>query len=315
MDINNERKISVIIPVYNKAAFIEDCVNGILGQDFDNFEIVAVDDGSTDESGAVCDRLAAADQRMRVLHTENGGVTAARRRGVEHARGRYIMFVDADDTLMPHAMRTLYDCIEREQADEVIGTFCTQHGDRSPVVYTGFAEAEPLIRAIISNKNRFCVLWGIIFRREILDGCLDTPREIIEGEDKMMQVKVLMKRPKVFFCKDCVYMYNIGLPNDRRQTVERLQLYDQLLYEVLHRWSGEEGERLEEAFSLHQVKEYEYLLRTGNLSNASRYKQAMHPMKGRLPLYEKMIYMLPPRMARCLAKVFKYVVVKLYHNV
>lgn len=308
-------KISIIIPVYNKEEYIEDCVHAILLQDFDSFEVVAVDDGSTDQSGAICDRLAAEDERVRCFHIPNGGVTAARRYGLEHSSGQYLMFVDADDKLMPHAMQTLYDTIERTHADEVIGTFCTQYGEHSPVVYKGFAEPERLIRAIISNKNRFCVLWGIIFKREILEGCLDTPREIIEGEDKMMQVKVLIKHPKVFFCQDCVYLYSVGLPNNRRQTVERLQLYDKILYQVLGRWSGEEGKRLEEAFSLHQVKEYEYLLRAGNLSDARRYKQGMLPMKGRLPLYEGLVYRLPPRIARCLAKLFRFVVLKLQHHV
>ena len=235
-------KISIVIPIYNKAAYIRPCMESLLEQDFDDFEIVAVDDGSTDGSGDLCDELAQETPRIHVIHTPNGGVTAARRVGVEQAQGRYIVFVDSDDVLMPHALKTLYDTIEQTQADEVVGTFCTQDGTLSPKVYEGWTPVEPLIQAIITGKNRFPVLWGIIFRKELLEDCLDTPRDIIEGEDKLMQVKVLMKQPKVFFIKDCIYRYTLGLPNSRQHTLERERLYDDLLRQG--RIDVEVGERI-----------------------------------------------------------------------
>ena len=86
-------EISVIIPVYNKEAYVERCFRQLMAQDFDSFEVVAVDDGSTDRSGEICDKMAQQDQRIRIIHTENGGVTAARRRGMEESQGKYIMFV------------------------------------------------------------------------------------------------------------------------------------------------------------------------------------------------------------------------------
>ena len=116
-------KVSIVIPVYNKTAFISSCIESLLQQDFDDFEIIAVDDGSTDDSGKICDDKAAQDARIRVIHTENGGVTAARRKGVEQAAGEYIMFVDADDQLLPDAIQILYTAITVNHADEVIGRF------------------------------------------------------------------------------------------------------------------------------------------------------------------------------------------------
>ena len=84
-------KVSIVIPVYNKAEYICNCLKSILQQDFEDFEILVVDDGSTDDSGRICDEEAAQDSRIRVIHTENGGVTAARRKGVEQAVGEYIL--------------------------------------------------------------------------------------------------------------------------------------------------------------------------------------------------------------------------------
>lgn len=90
-------RISVIIPVYNVAPYLGDCINSLLAQSFADFEVLLVDDGSTDGSGAICDAFAEKDARLIVLHQENGGVCSARNRGIDHARGEFIVFVDADD--------------------------------------------------------------------------------------------------------------------------------------------------------------------------------------------------------------------------
>ena len=91
--------ISVIVPVYNVEAYLEKCVNSILHQTYENIEVILIDDGSTDNSGAICDALAADDSRIKVLHKSNGGVSSARNLGISVASGAYICFVDSDDWL------------------------------------------------------------------------------------------------------------------------------------------------------------------------------------------------------------------------
>ena len=298
-------EISIVIPVYNKAEYIGHCLEGLLQQDFSSFEIICVCDGSTDNSADICDQWAARDERVRVIHKDNGGVTAARRRGVEEASGRYILFVDADDELLPHALQTLYDAIEQHQADEVVGTFRLHTGEASPVVYTGSVEPDALIRTIITGKNHFPILWACIFRKEILENTLDTPREIIEGEDKMMQVKVLMKQPKVYFINDCVYQYTAGLPNNRRHTLEREKLYDDILREVLApRWST-----FLSAFVLHQLKEYERFIAEGNDEvRTSYYQHVIGSLPTDIPLYDRVVWLLPPFLARPLISLYRWTI-------
>lgn len=295
-------RISIIIPVYNKAGYIEACLRSLLQQPFDALEVVCVDDGSTDGSGLICDRMAREDSRVSVVHTANGGVTAARRRGWEACRGRYVMFVDADDGLLPGALQLLYDAIERSGADEVVATFRTHDGLQSPVAYEGFVDAAPLIRAIITGKNRFPVLWSIIFRREVLDGVLDTPRDIVEGEDKLMQVKLLMKQPKVFFIREPAYVYTLGVPNSRRHTLQHERLYDALLGEVL-------APRMDEfrtAFALHRLKEYERFIHDG-LTNVGSdyYREALGTLPAGLPLYDRLVFALPPVLARPVVMLYR----------
>lgn len=297
--------ISIIIPVYNKAEYLESCLKSLLTQAFSDFEIVCVDDGSTDASGDICDRMASDDSRIRVLHTDNGGVTAARRRGWEACLGRYVMFVDADDGLLPGALQMMYDTIEREGADEVIATFRTHDGIQSPVVYEGFVEPEPLIRDIITSKNRFPVLWSIIFRREVLDGVLDTPREIIEGEDKLMQVKLLMKQPRVFFIAQPAYIYTLGLPNSRSHTLGHEMLYDKLLELSI----GNRSQEFNVALTLHKLKEYERFIFDGNDSvRDAYYLSAIGKPSSVIPLYDRVVFMLPPVLARPVIKMYRKII-------
>lgn len=116
IDMDDQIKVSIIVPVYNAAARLTGCVDSILDQTFGAFELILVDDGSDDGSGALCDRYAA-DPRVRVLHKQNGGPGQARNSGIRLARGEYIGFVDADDSVSPEYLKTLYDTAVRAGAD------------------------------------------------------------------------------------------------------------------------------------------------------------------------------------------------------
>lgn len=96
---DNQPKISVIVPVYNVEKYLRRCIDSILAQTFTDFEVLLIDDGSTDTSGKICDEYAEKDNRVRVFHKKNGGVSSARNKGLDNARGEWICFVDADDWL------------------------------------------------------------------------------------------------------------------------------------------------------------------------------------------------------------------------
>ena len=155
-------EISVVIPVYNKEAYVKRCFRQLMAQDFDSFEVVAVDDGSTDRSGEICDKMAQQDQRIRIIHTENGGVTAARRRGMEESQGKYIMFVDSDDELLPGALRTMHQTIEESGADEVIATYYDQYGQRYDTGRRGFVEGEGIIHDCCGESSSVVNCWKVV---------------------------------------------------------------------------------------------------------------------------------------------------------
>ena len=125
--------ISVIIPVYNVAPYLERCLDSVAAQTWENLEVWLVDDGSTDGSLALCEARAEQDSRFRVLRQANAGVSAARNRGMDHAAGQYLQFVDGDDFLPPDATENLARTAAATGADLVVGRFWRVAGGRAAV--------------------------------------------------------------------------------------------------------------------------------------------------------------------------------------
>lgn len=109
--------LSIVVPVYNVAPYLRKCVDSLLLQDYSDYEIILVDDGSTDECPVICDSYAAEHDNIRVIHRENGGLSVARNSGIEVAQGEYIMFVDSDDYIEPNVLNALMTQIEHERLD------------------------------------------------------------------------------------------------------------------------------------------------------------------------------------------------------
>lgn len=122
-------KISVIVPVYNTERYLEECVQSILNQTYSEIEVILVDDGSTDGSGEICDRFAAKDQRVKVIHQKNSGLSGARNSGLDVCSGLYITFVDADDALDRCFLEVLYRNITDNNCDIAICSYQLYYGD------------------------------------------------------------------------------------------------------------------------------------------------------------------------------------------
>lgn len=163
--------ISVIVPVFNVAGYLPQCVDSILSQDYGNLEVILIDDGSTDGSGEICDRYAALDSRVRVIHQKNGGAAAAKNAGLRLATGEYLAFADSDDYLEPDAYGFLMKVLLETGADAVQGSFRE--------VYRNRAEEQRISEEILEGydyllrfpKDFSCaLLWNKLYRRALFDG-------------------------------------------------------------------------------------------------------------------------------------------------
>jgi glycosyltransferase involved in cell wall biosynthesis len=297
-------KVSVIIPVYNKADYVETCLSKALSQDFDDYEVIAVDDGSKDQSGIICDEMAKKDSRLRVIHTQNGGVTAARRRGVEEARGRFIMFCDSDDHLLPHALRNAYEAMTANDADEVIAPFQNQWGHLVDSKCRGKIEPSTVIKDFLAQHNNFPPIWSAMFRRDIiLDGCLDIPRYFFIGEDILFHIRYLTKAKTVVCIGQSIYVYFEGLTSYPEMNLQYEQQYDEMIKNALQpMWST-----MEPFLILRQLKSYEKFI---DMKQFSVYNDYYYQLEGRLdkniPLADRIVFALPPRLSYYLIHAYKW---------
>ena len=166
-------KISIIIPVYNVEEYIERCILSVIGQKYQNLEIILVDDGSADNSGVICDKYAAIDNRIKVIHQQNKGVSSARNRALDYATGDYIGFLDGDDFIHEEMYQTLYEKSITE--DAVIGV-CNyikvyeetllkdiQPGSGEVMSYIG----QDALMELHKEAVLWNVVWNKLFKKEL----------------------------------------------------------------------------------------------------------------------------------------------------
>lgn len=169
--MENEVKISILVPIYKVEQYLERCIDSVLSQSFHDFELILVDDGSPDNCPQICDRYARVDRRIKVIHKKNGGLVSARLAGFEKARGDYLLFLDSDDYLMPDALSSLYE-VAKDGYDIVKGNdlrFCDegQLGIEKPkMLGVEIKGAENYLRSYMSG-GFLPYLWGGLYRRSL----------------------------------------------------------------------------------------------------------------------------------------------------
>lgn len=165
-------EISIVVPVYNMEKYLRACLDSIVVQTFVDWECILVDDGSSDNSGAICDEYASRDSRFRVIHRVNGGLSAARNSGLAVCRGRYIGFVDSDDYIHSCLLQRFHELMEEYDADVVQVSY--------EMVYITYTKPRRLVDSIVTLEGSRCIellfktqmpnyVWNKLFRREVID--------------------------------------------------------------------------------------------------------------------------------------------------
>ena len=144
--------ISVIMPVYNVETYLSQSIESVLNQDHRNLELILIDDGSTDNSGAICDAYAAEDGRIRVIHQKNGGAAAAKNAGLQIASGTYLSFVDSDDFLEPNVFGYMLKTLQGQEADAVQFSFQDLYTDRT--------EPQVLVPCVMNEREYLTVCFS-----------------------------------------------------------------------------------------------------------------------------------------------------------
>lgn len=205
--------ITVIVPIYNVAPYLHNCINSILDSTYTNLEVILVNDGSTDNSGKICDEYQEKDQRCKVIHQINAGISAARNSGLKEATGKYISFIDGDDYMSPFMIETLYRSIIKDdfQFSMILGkqvydyTCPTRNRDnKEPNIQ--ILNQNDLFQMIYGKGTamQYLVVWNKLYKTEVIKNLYF---EKTGSEDMEFNNRVYLRTTKAIIIKEYLYFW------------------------------------------------------------------------------------------------------------
>lgn len=221
-------KISVIVPVYNVEKYLRRCVDSILSQTFTDFELLLIDDGSTDASGSICDEYALKDNRVLVFHKDNEGISRTRQYGFDLCSGSYVQFIDSDDWVEKTMLSDMYNKVTFENSDIVACNFYMEQFQGSEPIEITFNNDVEYKRICI--QSFWTVLWRHLIRKQfVLDNNINFPLGIDGGEDYQFITTCVMSTSKISCCNKKLYHYNCI----NTQSFMHMPDYNKLYFQVL----------------------------------------------------------------------------------
>lgn len=263
--------ISVIVPVYNVEKYLDKCVESIVNQTYKELEIILVDDGSTDNCPAMCDNWAKKDNRIKVIHKENGGVSSARNIGLDNVTGEYIGFVDSDDYLEPNMYELLIENLTVTNSDiSVCSTFLVNENNdikADNIFESQVLNQEEAVKFLSYKMNNS--LWNKLFKKEAFEGCKFEEGHTF-GEDHLILLQVLKNVNRVSFISDSLYYY-VQRSNSTTGSKFSKRSFDQVyMKDALYNYVKENYSYVSEYYRKLSFTARENMCRKIILSNAER---------------------------------------------
>lgn len=234
--------LSIIVPVYQVKKVIKKCIDSIQKQSFADFELILVDDGSSDGSEKICDEYVQKDNRIKTIHQANQGVSSARNTGLEYARGSYIAFVDADDWVEPNLFQECMIALKKNRTDILYHGFIKDIWKDHKVTsipkglpeYTGNISKEMMKKYIVERKGDINVnVFSYIFTRELVR-TLRFDIDMPYAEDTVFVMQALSKSQSYYFLQNCGYHYNARLGSAAyRWQPKLMECYQKSFHEIL----------------------------------------------------------------------------------
>ncbi len=202
--------ISIIVPIYNVEKQVKKCIESIIRQTYANIEIILVDDGSTDRSGAICDEYAAKDKRIRVIHKKNEGLSDARNSGMEICSGKYVGFIDGDDWIADDMYEFLYNTLVDNSVDISVcgyymeddeGVYASECADGNLKAY----ECREAVCAIVKDEEIHSYAWNKLYKKEMFEGIRYPSKRYVQ--DIFVLYKVFMNATKIVCSNQPKYYY------------------------------------------------------------------------------------------------------------
>lgn len=201
--------ISIIVPVYNVEKYVIKCIESVIAQTYRDWELILVDDGSTDNSGKICDEYTLKDCRIKVIHKDNEGVTATRDRGVKESKGEFLFFIDGDDYITENALELLSNKQKENDADLVKGSFYKISEENiilnKYIVPDSVKTVNEWFKYI--TDNTVWSIWNTLIRKNLYCKYVNVPNEISLGEDLITSSQLAIGLNKISTCQNITYYY------------------------------------------------------------------------------------------------------------
>ncbi len=203
--------ISVVLPVYKVEKYLSRCIDSVIGQSYENLEIILVDDGSPDKCGEICDNYAKIDNRIKVIHKANGGLSDARNAGIREAKGEFITFIDSDDYVEKNYVESLYSAICKDNSDISVGAHRAVYENGTVIAKTMdkrcLLSSEQAIKSILYDDGVDLSAWGKLYRTSLFSD-IEYPMGRLY-EDAATTYKLIHKADKISVIPDVIYNYMI----------------------------------------------------------------------------------------------------------
>lgn len=271
-------RFSICVPAYNIERYLRECIDSILSQDFEDYELIIVDDGSTDATGKICDEYAEANSKIRVIHQSNKGLMLTRRSAIEVARGEYLLFVDSDDVLKAGALSRLNQSIEENGADLYIYRAETWYQNkripmRPPYGVDGLVSKEEVLYNVLSSFA-FNSIWTKAVQRSVLAEHLDEIYVKVNFSEDMIQTAYILKYAEsIVILDDILYQYRL-----RRSSMVHTKVSESVMLESLE--------------TLHKVEDIlkEYVIPQLNVSSYNWENELLNHQRNALKNFLEHVY-------------------------
>jgi glycosyltransferase involved in cell wall biosynthesis len=246
-------KFSVLVPVYNAEKFLDECIKSVLGQTYQNFELILVDDGSTDRSGVICDKYALENSRIKVVHKENQGLVLARRDGIKRSTGDYLMFLDSDDCYREDALELICKSIKKTECDLVLFNVSKKEGFVNKDWSFGFFDGQVFTKEnkeIIYKKVITSSVLNNLSLKAVKKCVVDVEKDysdfsfVTSGEDLLQSLPIIDKAEKIVYIDEALYFYRQHqesmVHNFNCKSFFSIKAVYEVLTEYIKKWKKEE---------------------------------------------------------------------------
>ncbi|MCM1112008.1 MAG: glycosyltransferase [Muribaculum sp.] len=296
---NRKPYISIVIPVYNVEPYLEKCLNSVLGQNYQDFECILVDDGSTDKSGKICDRFASADPRVTVVHKSNGGLVSARKAGLQKAAGEFIGCVDSDDWVEEDYFEKMVEMQQKTGADIVAGNHFRDVGSESYPIFNNipiglYSREDILPKLIYAGKFfEFSVhpsLCTKLIRKRIVDTTqMSVNEDIVSDEDGAVLYPSVLEADTVVITDICGYHYV-----QRQGSISKSECPDdlrrlRLVFDHVEKAFASKGLLEDLKFQMMQWQKYVYLERHIQVFDDQTSGDTILQPYGGIPLHSRIV--------------------------